>query len=74
MVDLFWRGSGVPLHYSSATSGLSKWADNWDHESSRSLGNLIKHKKTSVLKMKDDIDVQEELSLHHDFKPSTTIS
>ena len=29
----------------------------------------MKHKKTSVLKMKDD--VQGELSLHHEFNPST---
>ena len=33
------------------------------------MGNLIKHNKTSMLTMKDD--VLGELSLHHDFNPST---
>ena len=37
---------------------------NWGHQ-------LIKHKKTSVLKVKDD--VQGELLLDHNFNPSTAI-
>ena len=43
--------------------------NNWGHQSGRSVGNLIKHKKTSVLKVKND--VQGELLLHHNFNPST---
>ena len=43
--------------------------NNWGHQSSRSVGILIKHKKTSVLKVKDD--VQGELLLDHNFNPST---
>ena len=45
------------------------WVNNWGHQSSRSVGNLIKHKKTSVLKVKND--VQGELLLDHNFNPST---